>query len=223
MADAAGDVVRQLRYWAQSQDLWDAPDEELVGQVAARGAPDAFEALVRRHGGLVLGVCRRQLRDTHDVEDAFQATFLVLLRKASSIRARDRLGCWLYGVACRVARALRARAARRPDRFGPVPEVAAPAGPCPVDQQELRRVLDEEVERLPEKYRVPLLLCHLQNNTQEQAARILGCPAGTVATRVRRGLERLRERLVRRGVCASVGAIGAALAPAPAEAAVPAS
>src|SRR5262245_7088759 len=170
------DILRQIR---DLVDASDRTDEELLGRFVTGRDPAAFEALVRRHAPLVLGVCRRRLSRPQDVEDAFQATFLVLLRKAGSVRGR--LTCWLYGVANRVA--LRARAARVPAPL-PAADPPAPEAPCEVTRQELRAVLDEEVARLPEKYRAPLPLCHLQDKTQEQAAGLLRLPQGTLPTRV---------------------------------------
>jgi RNA polymerase sigma factor (sigma-70 family) len=173
-------------------------DGQLLERFASRRDEDAFAALLRRHGPLVWGVCRRVLRQAQDAEDAFQATFLVLARRAGAIRKHESVRSWLYGVAHRVAVRARDTAARRHAREGPLADVAAPAdeeaGPDP------RPVLDEEIGRLPEKYRLPLILCHLEGKSQEQAAQLLGCPRATVATRLVRGRERLRDRLVRRGL-----------------------
>jgi len=174
----------------------------------------AFEALVARLGPMVLGVCRRRLADPRDVEDAFQATFLVLVRKAGSIRDRDRLAPWLYGVAQRVATRARAQAARRRGRersAGAEAEAMAPA--CDGDRHELRSVLDEEIGRLPAKYRGPIVLCYLNGLTHEEAAARLRCPVGTVRSRLARARDRLRARLGRRGLAPAEGMIGLALRP----------
>src|SRR5262249_4735029 len=153
-------------------------------------------------GLLVLNVCRRVLRDEDDAEDAFQATFLVLARRARSIRRGESLGSWLYKVAYRAAlaaRAARKRAGRRtPLADLPAPEPADdPVGRAP------RPVLDEEVSRLPDKYRAPFVLCYLEGKTTDEAAEPLGCPRGTVGTRLAWARERLRSRLARRGVALS--------------------
>jgi RNA polymerase sigma factor (sigma-70 family) len=193
------------------------PDEALLRRFATEGDPEAFAVLVRRHGGMVLGVCRRLLADPNDAEDAFQATFLVLVRRAGAVRRGELLPGWLYGVARRVAGRARAVAQRRAARQRPLPEAAAPAAES-VDP-DLRAVLDEEVARLPEKYRLPVILCYLQDRTNDEAARLLGCPPGTVATRLARARDRLRSRVARRGLgpCAALPAsapLGDALAPA---------
>jgi RNA polymerase sigma factor (sigma-70 family) len=180
---------------AESEGL---SDGQLLERFVSRRDEGAFAALLRRHGPLVWGVCRRVLRHAQDAEDAFQATFLLLARRAGAIRKQASVRSWLYGVAYRVATRARETAARRRIREGPLEDVAAPAaeeaGPDP------RPVLDEEIGRLPEKYRLPLILCHLEGKSQEQAAQLLGCPRATVATRLVRGRERLRDQLVRRGL-----------------------
>jgi RNA polymerase sigma factor (sigma-70 family) len=173
-------------------------DRQLLERFVRDRDESAFEVLVQRHGPMVLGVCRRLLHDVHDAEDAFQATFLVLVRKAGSIAQPDLLGNWLYGVAFRVATKARANAARRSAHerqaaFMPKPEPNA----APVDR-ELRAVLDREINHLPEKYRVPLVLCYLEGKTNEEAARQLGCPTGSMSWRLNRGRELLRKRLSRR-------------------------
>jgi RNA polymerase sigma factor (sigma-70 family) len=186
-------------------------DALLLERFTRRGDETAFAALLRRHGPLVLGVCRRVLRDAHEAEDAFQATFLLLVRKAGSLRRPDRLGPWLYGVAYRTAQRARGRAARR----RPLPGSESLAAPAAADEllwNDLRPVLDDAIERLPTKYRTPFVLCYLQGMTQAQAALHLGCPPGTVATRLSRARQRLRTRLARHGLGAAVGLLTAGLA-----------
>jgi RNA polymerase sigma factor (sigma-70 family) len=168
---------------------------------------DAFAVLMRRYGSLVLGVCRRVLRDGADAEDAFQATFLVLARKAGSIGQPDRLGNWLYGVATRVAHKARANAARRWARQQPLTDVPAPQASDEADWENLRQVLDDEVRRLPDKFRVPLVLCYVHGKSREEAAAQLNWSAGAVKGMLERGRDLLRSRLVRRGVSLSAGAL----------------
>src|SRR5262249_4910796 len=160
----------------------------------------AFESVVRRHGPMVLRVCRDVLADGHDVEDAFQSTFLVLIRDAAAIRDPECLGRWLYEVASRVALRAKARVARRHSLERQVAAMV-PEGPeADPGRSELRPVLHEELRRLPEKYRAPLVLCYLEGNTYEEAARRLHCPLGTLKARLVRGREILRGRLSRRGL-----------------------
>ncbi|SIO65197.1 RNA polymerase sigma factor, sigma-70 family [Singulisphaera sp. GP187] len=173
----------------------------------------AFEALVARHGPMVLGVCHRLLASSHDADDAFQATFLVLVRKAGQIRDPARLGPWLYGVATRVASKARVRAARRRERMdAQVDEVVAldatSTGTGTGDEVEIRLILDAELGRLPAKHRDVLILCLLEGVTAEEAARQLGCPIGTIKSRLARGREGLRTRLTGRGI-APVAALAA--------------
>jgi len=157
----------------------------------------AFTALVRRHGPLVLRVCRRVLQDWHASEDAFQATFLVLARRAASIRKQQSLSSWLHGVAWRVALKARSRA-KKPLPPGRKESNAEPA--ADVTLRELRLVLDEELRRLPDRYATPLLLCYLEGKTRDEAAQQLGWPLGTFNSRLDRGRELLRGRLIRRGL-----------------------
>jgi RNA polymerase sigma factor (sigma-70 family) len=181
----------------------DLSDRHLLERFISTRDEAAFAALVQRHGPMVLGVCRRLLHDAHEAEDAFQATFLVLAHKARSIGRPELLGPWLYGVAVRTAGQAR-QAARRRSREREV--AAMPAGDPSVEVvwRELRQVLDEELGRLAQKYRVPLVLVYLEGKTTEEVARQLGCPKGTVLSRLARGRDRLRDRLVRRGVALSV-------------------
>jgi RNA polymerase sigma factor (sigma-70 family) len=173
-------------------------DRELLHRFHRLRDQAAFELLLRRHGPMVLGVCRRVLAHTHDAEDAFQATFLVLVRRAGTIRDPELLANFLYGVAYRVARKSRARLARqsqceRRATSMPVEEVYSDLA-----WQELRSVLDEELQALPAKYQAPLVLCYLEGMTNEQAARRLGWPPGSMSYRLAKGREMLRERLARR-------------------------
>ena len=193
--------------------LGDRPDRHLLEEFRAGGesAEPAFTALVERHGPMVLHVCRASLRDSHDVEDAFQATFLVLVRQAGSLWVRDSLGPWLYSVAYRVAGAARVSAARRHIHEGRAAARAAVLIPDPsrvVDAEEIGPRVHEELSLLPERYRAPLILCYLEGLTHEQAAEQLRCPVGTVRSRLARGREQLRARLVRRGLAPSMSSIG---------------
>jgi C-terminal peptidase prc len=176
----------------------DPTDRQLLERFAATRDEGAFAALVGRHGRLVWGVCRRALRHAQDAEDAFQATFLVLARRAASVRWRDSVANWLYGTASRVAAELRTRNARDRARLErhrraqePLPDAAA---------RELCAALDEELTRLPEQYRAPLLLCYFEGRTSDQAARQLGWSLRTLERRLAQGRELLRGRLTRRGL-----------------------
>jgi RNA polymerase sigma factor (sigma-70 family) len=184
-------------------------DGQLLERYLTRREEAAFEALVRRHGPMVLGVCHRVLRNTQDAEDAFQATFLVLVRKAASIRPRAQVGNWLYGVAYRTALKARAVAARQAavERLRPRPELLHEE-PAP----DWLPLLDEELSRLPDKYRTPIVLCDLRGKTRKEAARLLGWPEGTLSTRLARARALLGQRLARRGVALASGGAVLALA-----------
>jgi RNA polymerase sigma factor (sigma-70 family) len=197
-------------------------DPQLLERFLRRRDEAAFAALVRRHGPMVLAVCRRLLADAHDAEDAFQATFLVLARKASSLGRPERLGNWLYGVAYRTALKARSHVARRRLREQPLADVPVAGGVADLVWRELRPILDEELERLPEKYRTPIILCYLEGVSKRDAARRLGWPEGTLSTRLHRARALLRGRLTRRGLALSAGVVSAALAQGAAPAAVPA-
>jgi RNA polymerase sigma factor (sigma-70 family) len=197
-------------------------DGDLLRRFADDHEESAFAELVSRHGPLVLGVCRRVLQNDHDTEDAFQATFLVLARKAASICKHDSVSSWLYKVAYRIALKAKADSSRRRTREQIAVRQHITPGPGDVGQRELGRVLDEEVQRLPEKYRVPILLCYLQGRTNEEAARQLRWPTGTVKIRLLRAREMLRKRLVRRGVALGTSVLVAALLESAAAAATPA-
>ncbi|HEV3165054.1 MAG TPA: RNA polymerase sigma factor [Isosphaeraceae bacterium] len=180
----------------------------------------AFAVLVERHGPMVLRVCRRVLTRPHDVEDAFQAAFLVLVRRASLIRKHESVGSWLHGVAYRVATCARAASVRRRLHEQRRAEMAALDVGMP-EEPDVGPALHEEVGRLPERFRAPVVLCDLEGLTYEEAARQLGWPLGTIKSRLARGRQRLRERLVRRGLAPSAGVLSASLAAECASAAVP--
>jgi RNA polymerase sigma factor (sigma-70 family) len=178
-------------------------DEELLDRFLGGHTP-SFTGLLQRHGPTVLGVCRRVLRHTQDVEDAFQATFLVLASNASSIRKHGSLACWLYGVAYRTAVRARSHRARRPAEEALEP--AAAPEPDELVRRELGAALDEELQRLPDQLRAPVILCHLEELTQDEAARRLGWSKITLRRRLERGRALLRDRLTRRELAPTVGA-----------------
>jgi RNA polymerase sigma factor (sigma-70 family) len=195
-------ILRRLCRLAGSVGDAAVSDAQLLGRFVADRDQAAFELLVWRHGTLVLNLCRRLLRHEQDAEDAFQATFLILARKAASIRQRTSCASWLYKVAYRVALAARTRAVARADREQPgVEELPAPVPPNELVWRDLRPILDEEVNRLPVKQRAVFLLCCLEGRTNAEAAEQLDCPQGTVLSRLSRARQRLRQRLVRRGIC----------------------
>ena len=166
---------------------------------------------MERHGPLVLGTCRRLLRNEHDIEDAFQATFLVLVRKARHIRVGDSLGPWIHAVAYRVAVRVREKAATGRGRDLEGVEPVTQPSPSPGELNDLSSLLHEEIGKLPEKYRAPIVLCHLEGRSHEEAARVLRCPVGTLSGRLSRAREVLRSRLGRRGVKLPAGALMALL------------
>ncbi len=202
----ANPVARQLEVLWGSGTLTGLSDAQLLGRFIGGGegaAEPAFRELLDRHGPMVMGVCRQMLRRAQDAEDAFQATFLVLVRKARSIRVSDSLAPWLYGVACRTAQ--RARSAASRHRTADVEAMAdavesPPDGPLELD---VRPILHQELARLPGKYREPIVLCHLEGKSHEEAARLLSWPVGTVSGRLSRGRQLLKARLERRGVAVS--------------------
>jgi RNA polymerase sigma factor (sigma-70 family) len=216
-------VLNYLRNLVRPTGTGETADAQLLDRFVTCRDEAAFAELVRRHGPMVLGVCRRVLQQEQDVEDAFQATFLVLVRKAKAPGPLPVLGSWLHGVACRVAGKARVAAARRRAR-----EAQALVRECDVPEDELlwrdlRPLLDEEVERLPDRFRAPFLLCYLQGKTNEEAAQELGCPKGTILSRLATARERLRVRLVRRGVTLSASALLALVSERASAAVMPAS
>jgi RNA polymerase sigma factor (sigma-70 family) len=209
MGGRAG-LLQQIDTLFHAGSLGHLPDVELLRRFVSGGddAERAFEALVERHGPMVLTACRRFLRDPADAQDAFQATFLVLARKAGRIARPERLASWLYGVASRTAMKARVGIARR-RRHEQIRAGTVAEGHHPADDEgrEIRTVLHEEIARLPEKYRAPVVLCHLEGMTRERASAQLRCPVGTVAVRLMRARERLRDGLVRRGFAVAAGAL----------------
>jgi RNA polymerase sigma factor (sigma-70 family) len=174
-------------------------------------AEAAFEALVARHGRMVLDVCWNVLRDPHDAQDAFQATFLILAAKAASIRQRDTVAGWLLGVARRVAVRSRVNLVRKRQHEERAAEMRADR---PGDEPKSWEELHEEIGRLPGRYREPLVLCYLEGLSTDAAASRLGCPKGTVLSRLSRARERLRDRLTRRGLAPGAGVLTAGVSPA---------
>jgi RNA polymerase sigma factor (sigma-70 family) len=198
-------------------------DGALLARFLDRHDGDAFAELVRRHGPMVLGVCRRLLRDPHDAEDAFQATFLVAVRKAASVRPRELFGNWLYGVAYRTALDARAALARRRAREKQTDDMPQPPQTEPdADLEELRQLLDRELSRLPEKYRVPVVLCDLEGRSRRDVARQLRLPEGTLSSRLATARKTLARRLARHGDPQSGAKLAAVVAGGATCAAVPA-
>jgi RNA polymerase sigma factor (sigma-70 family) len=202
-----GAVLRDLSLLFDGEAITGLTDGQLLERFTTSGseaAERAFAVIVERHGAMVLRTCRSILRDDHDAQDASQATFLILARRGRALWVRDSLGPWLHRVARRVAvharraavrrRAAEQRAARAEDR----PSSRA-------DRGDLGAAVHEEIDRLPDRYRIPIVLCDLEGRTYEEAARHLGCPVGTVKSRLARGRERLRDRLSRHGIAPSTG------------------
>jgi|GEM_PF-5362115 len=201
-------VLRHLRRVAFLHNHDRLSDGQLLEQFLSQREEAAFEALVRRHGAMVLGVCRRVLRHEADAEDAFQATFLVLVRKAGTVQPRDHVGHWLYGVAYRTALRAKALEARRRMKERAAPR---PQGHQDGIWQDVLPLLDQELSGLPEKYRVPVVLCDLEGKSRKEVARILGCLEGTLSSRLARARTLLARRLCRRGVILSGGALASVL------------
>ncbi len=228
----ASTVLRHIRGFVAAEQASQLPDRQLLERFRTGHEEKAFAALVQRYGPLVWGVCRRVLHNWHDAEDAFQATFLVLARKAGSIRKQESVGSWLYQVAYHAA--LKARAQTASQKPPPLPSRklgmwhgcdSRGSRADPLDEltgRELLAVLDSELVRLPERCRAPLVLCYLESQTCDQAARQLGWSLRTLKRRLEQGKKLLGARLARRGLALSTGLLAAALAPSAATATVPA-
>ncbi|HEV3258344.1 MAG TPA: sigma-70 family RNA polymerase sigma factor [Gemmataceae bacterium] len=217
------DVIQHLRKAVLLRDGAGMTDGQLLESFISRRDGAAIEALVLRHGPMVWGVCRRVLRSQHDAEDAFQTTFLVLVRKAASIVPRDMVANWLYGVAHQTALKARAMAAKRRLRERQVTEMPEAAAVGQDLWPDLQALLDQELSRLPDKYRAAIVLCDLQGKTRKEAARQLRQPEGTVASRLMRARTMLAKRLARHGLPVSGGALAVVLSHKAASACVPTS
>ena len=214
-------VFHRLRSVALQQN-GGAADGDLLEHYVRLKDEASFEAILRRHCRMVLGVCRRVLGNGHDAEDAFQATFLVLVRKAASIRPTAMVGNWLYGVAYRTAlEARKAAAKRRAKEAHVTPRLETPLDNHDDELAHLRPLLDQELTRTPDKLRSILVLCDLEGRTRKEAAQQLGLPDGTVASRLSRARAVLAKRLSRRGVSLASGIIAAIVAQEAASAATP--
>jgi RNA polymerase sigma factor (sigma-70 family) len=215
-------LIQCVRRTANLHGAGEMTDGQLLGHFVDRREEAALEVLVRRHGPMVWGVCRRILHDHHDAEDAFQATFLVLVRKAGSIVPREMVGNWLYGVAHQTALKARTTMAKRRSRERQVMVMPEPFRTEPDHSHHLQSVLDQELSRLPDKYRVAIVLSDLEGKTRKEAARELGCPEGTLAARLARGRAMLAKRLTSKGTVPSGGTLAAVMSQTAASAGVPA-
>jgi RNA polymerase sigma factor (sigma-70 family) len=215
-------LVRHLRQVAFRADAGDLSDGQLLERFLGQREEAAFEALVRRHGPMVLGVCRRLLRDSHDADDAFQATFLVLVRKAASIAPRELVGNWLYGVAYRTALKARSMTARRRALERQMRDLPRSQTLDPGVRDDLQARLDTELSRLPDKFRAPVILCELEGKSRRDVARQLGLAEGTLSSRLARARRLLARRLSSPSVPLSGGAVAALVSTQAASAAVPA-
>jgi RNA polymerase sigma factor (sigma-70 family) len=207
----AGNGWRHLRQLFGAGTAVGLTDRQLLERFACGSGPSdsttaAFETILARHGSMVLAVCRQILGDPHAVEDAFQATFLVLVRRARSLRLREggSLGPWLHGVAYRTAMKSRKISARRQVRERRVAAAVSELTSTPTESDDLRFLVHEEVNRLPAKYRAPVVLCYFEGRTHDEAAAALHWPVGTVRGRLARARDLMRSRLTRRGVAPAV-------------------
>lgn len=208
-------VLQRVRDTWVAQAVNDVTDADLLRRFVQQRDAAAFELLLRRHERMVFGVCRHLMQDVTDAEDVFQATFLTLVRKAHSIARGQSVAAWLHQVACRAARRAAALRARRLALVTPAPDlpaVAAESNPIALAQRsELAPVLHEELNKLPDKYRAPLVLCYLEGKTYSEGAQQLGCPLGTLSIRLKRGRDLLRKRLAGRGLILTAGGMATAL------------
>jgi RNA polymerase sigma factor (sigma-70 family) len=196
-------IIRHVRKVSLARDERQLSDGALLECFLDSRDEAAFAMLVERYGPMVLGVCRRVLRNCHDAEDAFQATFVVLVRKGNTIYPRELVGNWLYGVAYRTSLEARAKASKRRQKERTMQRAEAQSQ----EPDDLQALIDRELLALPEKYRDPIVLCDLQGKTRQEAARKLGCPEGTIAGRLARGREMLAKRLTRHGIVISAAGL----------------
>jgi RNA polymerase sigma factor (sigma-70 family) len=213
MLPAHTGILREpLRKWVEEQAAGQLPDGELLQRFLTEQDEVAFTTLVQRYGPLVLRVAGRVLRHQQDTEDVFQATFLLLARKAAAIRKQEAVSCWLYGVAHRLAVRLKAQTRRQRALVPPAGRsFSEPAGEAAA--MEFCAILDAELKRLPDPYQAPLLLCGLEGKTRDEAAQHLGWPLGTFKRRLEKGRQLLRVRLARRGLLPSAALCASLLAP----------
>ena len=210
-----GRAIREIRTLFDSGVIGSWSDKQLLAQFSTggEGSEAALRVLINRHAPMVMGICRRVLGNEAAAEDAFQATFLVLVRKADSLGSYEMLANWIYGVALRVAKKDRAKTARR----RVVERQAAHSRPGwrseEFEQAELRSVIDDAIASLPERFRVPVILCYLEGLRHEEIAQRLGCPIGTVESRLSRARNQLRSRLARRGLSPLDSTLAVALGP----------
>jgi len=214
-------AIRHLCQTVLRKDWADRTDAQLLTSFIDQKEEAAFDAIVRRHGPMVFGVCRRVVGNHHDAEDAFQATFLVLARKASSVRPREKLVNWLHGVALRTAVKAKATISKRRGREKQVTEMPEPQAAQQDQWHDLQPLLDQELNGLPENYRMPILLCDLEGKTIKEATKQLGWPQGTLAGRLARGRKLLARRLANRGVVLSAGSLVSVVSQNVASAGVP--
>jgi RNA polymerase sigma factor (sigma-70 family) len=220
--DRLADVEGAMQNVAVPSSQGEPTDERLLRDYVAGRDGGAFASIMRRHGGMVFAVCRRVLGRQQDAEDAFQATFLVLMRKAPSLRRPQLLGNWLYGVAYRVASKIRHANSQQRTREAPMVDLPAPEAKDEVTWHDLRPVLDDELQRLPQRYRGPFVLFYLEGKSAEEVAAALGRPRGTILSQLARARERLRVRLACRNLALSAAALASLLGCAAAsDAAVP--
>ncbi len=198
------DVVSQLRRVAAPVK---PPDAVLVAAFVSERSESAFRSLAERHGPMVFGVCQRVLKHTQDAEDALQAVFIVLARKAAAIRPPDAVGRWLYGTAVRTARKAKCLRDRRLRRHAEMARKQTIVSHSIVEPNDWQPVLDQELTTLPEKHRLPILLCDVMGRSRQEAAAELGINEGTLSSRLARARDLLRSRLVRKGVLPSAGAV----------------
>jgi len=219
MGETHGRLFREIRSLVGSLDDGGLPDGQLLDRFNRQRDESAFELLVRRYGRLVLGVCRRVLADSHTAEDAFQATFLILVHRAGALDRTRPIGDWLYTVAFRLARRAKANETRRRLRETAPARVRGPVDPIHPD--DTSAVLHEELNRLPEKHRAPLVLTYLEGRTYEEVSEALGCPIGSVGWRLDQALQLLHRRLASRGVAAPAAGLAAIITASVACGAVP--
>jgi RNA polymerase sigma factor (sigma-70 family) len=215
------DAIQQLRRALLPGEEASLTDGQLLECFIEKRDELALGGIVRRHGPMVWGVCRRLLSNHHDAEDAFQATFLVLVRRAAAVVPRESVGNWLYGVARQTALKARATVATRRKRERQMTDMPEPQAVEHGLWPDLQPLLDQELNRLPDKYRVPVVLCDLEGRTRKEVAGQLGCPEGTVAGRLARARARLAKQLARHGLVVTSGTLAAELAEHAASACAP--